>query len=264
MTVLDKIISRKTEEIAELRRRIDPATLRARAAEQPSPRSLMAALKACPHVPVIAEIKRASPSEGVLQECPDVASQARSYEKGGAAALSVLTDATFFGGSIEDLTAARNATSLPVLRKDFTLDPIQLYESRIAGADAILLIAAALDPSQLSELFAEAVNLGLTPVVEVHNEQELAPVLDLNPPIVGINNRNLATLEVSLDTCVRVRRLIPPGIFVLGESGIKRPEDVDRLLDAGIDAFLVGTTLMRASDPAAMLATLCKKETING
>jgi len=169
----------------------------------------------------------------------------------------VLTDGPFFGGSLEDLRQARDATSLPILRKDFILDPIQICEARVAGADAVLLIAAALPPKHLSSLFETAMSLGMTPVVEVHNEAELAGVLELNPPIIGINNRNLSTLQVDLETFVKLRPLIPQGILAVAESGISGPEDIAMLRAAGASAFLIGTTLMRSQDPGAALRRIC-------
>jgi len=169
----------------------------------------------------------------------------------------VLTDSLFFGGSLEDLRMVRDATSLSILRKDFILDPIQICEARVAGADAVLLIAAALPPKQLKSLFETAVSLGLTPVVEAHNETELARALELNPRIIGINNRNLSTLQVDPETFVRLRPLVPQGVLVLAESGISGPEDIAMLRKAGADAFLIGTTLMRSHDPGATLRRLC-------
>ncbi len=174
------------------------------------------------------------------------------------AGLSVLTDGPFFQGKLEDLREARAHVALPVLRKDFIIDSIQLYQSRAAGADAILLIAAALSPTHLQELYLETVALGMTPIVEVHEESELSVVMALDPMIVGINNRNLRTMDVSLETCVRLRPLIPEGTLVLAESGIKGPDDVASLLDAGVDAFLVGTTLMKSGDPERTLSRLCR------
>jgi indole-3-glycerol phosphate synthase len=218
---------------------------------------MVAALRSCQHIPIIAEIKRASPSAGSLKTEVNVAELAQLYARGGASALSVLTDGPYFGGSLEDLKEARSEVSLPILRKDFIIDPIQIYESRIAGADAVLLIAAALSGPELEALFVEARDFRMTPLVEVHGEEELEPVLALNPHIVGVNNRDLSTLEVSLETCVRIRPLIPPDVLVVGESGIQGPEDVKRLRNAGLDAFLIGTTLMRAKDPQAELSRMC-------
>ena len=180
----------------------------------------------------------------------DAAAQARAYAAGGAAACSVLTDGPFFGGSLADLARVRGAVQVPLLRKDFILHPAQIYQARLAGADALLLIAAALEPEQLAALYAEALALGLTPLIEVHAAQELPPVL------VGVNNRDLKTLAVDLGTCLRLRPLIPASTLVVAESGIRGPQDVARLQAGGLDAFLVGTLLMRASDPQAAVAAL--------
>lgn len=259
MSILKSIITSKLKEVHGLKNEIDPSFWREEAVKAPPCRGFLGSLVGCCHVPVIAEIKRMSPSEGVLREVEDVTSLARRYEDAGASALSVLTDGPFFRGSLADLREARAAVALPILRKDFILDAVQVYESRIAGADAVLLIAAALRPFQLKALFMLTLSLGMTPVVEVHDRSELPVVLELNPPVIGINNRNLATMEVSLDTCINLRPLIPPGILVLGESGIKSPGDVSKLQDAGIDAFLVGTTLMRSDDAGRALSELCRK-----
>jgi len=260
MSILKSIITSKLKEVHRLKTEIDPSFWREEAVKASSCRGFLGSLVGCCHVPVIAEIKRMSPSEGVLREVEDVTSLARRYEEAGASALSVLTDGPFFSGSLSDLKEARAAVALPILRKDFILDAVQVYESRIAGADAVLLIAAALRPFQLKALFMLTLSLGMTPVVEVHDRSELPAVLELNPPVIGINNRNLATMEVSLETCISLRPLVPPGIMVLGESGIKSPDDVSRLQDAGIDAFLVGTTLMRSDDAGRTLSELCRRD----
>ncbi len=257
MTVLDEIIAAKTAEIDRIRAETDLAVLKDEASQAPRCRDLIGALRNCGRVPIIAEIKRASPSAGKLREVDDVAALAVAYEQAGAAALSVLTDGPFFNGDLDDLRQARSAVDLPILRKDFILDPIQLYESRKAGADAVLLIAAALSPQQLRRLFVEARSLGMTAVIEVHDWNELQTALNVRPPVVGINNRDLTTMEVDLQTCVQLAALIPPETIVLAESGIKEPEDVSMLLEAGAHAFLVGTALMRAPDPAIALDRLC-------
>ena len=257
MMILERILKQKRLEVDRLKERHDIDSLRSRAMESPPARDMIGALKRCPHVPIVAEIKRASPSEGSLKEDVNVGLLARSYQEGGASAISVLTDKTFFNGSLQDLEDVRGAVDLPVLRKDFVLDRAQLYESRIACADAVLLIAAALAPTQLKDLYLEALDIGITPLVEIHKEEELPPVLELNPPIIGINNRDLTTLKVSLETAINLRPRIPPGVICLGESGIEGPDDLGRLLDAGLDAFLIGTTLMRSPDPKTLLRTLC-------
>ncbi len=258
MTILEEIIIHKNEEVNLLLAVHNEPGLRDLAEHSDPPRDLVAALRHARRVPIIAEIKKASPSAGKIKEIQDIAKTAQAYHMGGAAALSVLTDKHFFGGDLEDLRRARGAVPLPVMRKDFIIDKIQLYQSRIAGADAVLLIAGALSPMQLRDLYDETRALGMTAIVEVHSEDELDPVLDLQPQIVGINNRNLKTMEVDLETCVRLRKLIPPGPLVVGESGITKREDVTRLRNAGIDAFLVGTSLMKADDPETALSELCR------
>lgn len=254
--VLARIVAAKREEVARLRVSFLLAELKAAAADAAPPRDFLAALRDCPVTPVIAEIKRRSPSAGALAAAVDPADQARAYARGGAAALSVLTDGPFFGGSLEDLRAARAAVALPVLRKDFIIDPAQVYESRAAGADAVLLIAAALSSTQLTELHGLALELGLAALVEVHHERELLAALAPRPRLLGINNRDLTTLSVDLATSLRVRSRIPAGPLVVAESGVESPADVARLKAGGLDAFLVGSSLMRAPDPAAALAAL--------
>jgi len=224
----------------------------------PAGRDLVSALKNYRSAPIIAEIKRASPSAGRLKESVEVRSLALAYKGGGAAALSVLTDGPFFSGSLGDLKEARCAVDLPILRKDFIIDASQLYQSKLAGADAVLLIVAALSPFLLEELFWETLELGLSPLIEVHARKELDRVLTLNPALIGVNNRDLATLAVSLATCLELRGLIPPETLVVAESGIASPQDVARLRAGGIDAFLVGTALMQADDPGTALRRLCQ------
>lgn len=255
-SVLDRILEVKRRDLAQLKAGTDLEALKERAKNADPPRDFLAALSRPQPVPVIAEIKKASPSAGALNTEVSVADQARLYQDGGAAALSVLTDGPFFKGSIEDLTLARQAVDLPVLRKDFIIDPFQVYEARAAGADAILLIVAALKTEKLRELYALAGELGLAALIEIHEASELPFVLNLNPPLIGINNRNLSTLEVSLETALTVRPLIGPGPIVVGESGISGPQDIRRLRAGGLRAFLVGTTLMKALDPAEALREL--------
>ncbi|MEW6530084.1 MAG: indole-3-glycerol phosphate synthase TrpC [Thermodesulfobacteriota bacterium] len=257
MSILAHILDSKMEEIHRLRAETNIVALHERAMSGPACIDLTAALRNCSHVSVIAEIKRSSPSQGALADVHDVGQLAQTYEQAGASAVSVLTDGPFFGGSLGDLRQVRDAVNLPILRKDFILDPIQICEARVAGADAVLLIAAALPSKQLSSLFETTVNLGMTAVVEVHHEAELARVLGLSPRIIGINNRNLSTLQVDLETFVRLRPLVPQDILVLAESGISGPEDIAMLREAGADAFLIGTTLMRSQDPGAALRRLC-------
>jgi indole-3-glycerol phosphate synthase len=205
---------------------------------------------------VIAEVKKASPSKGVLREHFVPADIARSYEAGGAACLSVLTDVQFFQGSTAYLQQARAACSLPVLRKDFIIDPYQVVEARAMGADCILLIAACLDDAQMAELEACALELGLDVLVEVHDAPELERALRLKTPLVGVNNRNLRTFEVSLDTTLELRDRIPVGRLLVTESGILGREDVRRMRAAGVHAFLVGEAFMRAPEPGVALQGL--------
>jgi len=207
-------------------------------------------------VAVIAEIKRRSPSKGDL--APDMVPelQAKAYEAGGATCLSVLTDQEFFGGSAEDLTSARTASGLPVLRKDFTVGPADVCDARLMGADAVLLIAAALSPSLLRELAVLASHLGLDALVEVHDEAEVDVALQAGATLIGVNQRDLLTFEVDTNRAVRVVGCIPAGVVRVAESGIRGPADVRRLADAGYHAVLVGEALVRAGDPAAAVARL--------
>ncbi len=258
--VLARILDSKRQEVAVFKHDNSLADLRAAAEAAPPARPFLGALRECRDVPVIAEIKRRSPSRGELAPGTDVAARARDYQRGGAAALSVLTDGPFFGGSLEDLVAARQAVGLPVLRKDFILDATQVYQARAAGADAVLLIAAALEPGELKDLYQLARGLGMDALLEVHAAHELEPVLALDPPLVGINNRNLKTLAVRLETSLELCRLIPPEVTVVAESGVSEPAQVCLLRQGGLNAFLVGTSLMQAPDPAATLAELVRAE----
>jgi indole-3-glycerol phosphate synthase len=205
---------------------------------------------------IIAEIKKASPSKGLLAADFDPARLACQYEAGGAAALSVLTDEAFFQGSLADLAAARGACGLPVLRKDFTLDADHVLEAAAGGADAILLIAAILHAREIHELADMAAGYGMAAIMEVHNERELGEALDAGAEIVGVNNRDLATFEVTIETSLRLAERIPPGVLMVSESGIGSARDIARLRAAGYQAFLVGEHLMKAPDPAAALRAL--------
>jgi indole-3-glycerol phosphate synthase len=255
MGVLDQILEHKRSEIA----RLDLAALRAQAADAPAPRPFLPPLEAPGRVRLIAEIKRASPSKGLLAPHLDVRQIARLYAANGAAAISVLTDARFFLGSLDYLRELRaSADPLPpLLRKDFILAPAQVYETRAAGADAMLLIAAALDDAALFELHALALALGLTPLVEVHSQAELDRVLPLpGLRVVGINNRDLGTFSVSLDTSAALRPRIPGGLTVVSESGIFTEADVAWLAALGVDAVLVGEALVTAPDIGAKVREL--------
>jgi indole-3-glycerol phosphate synthase len=263
-TILDTILRRKGEEVAARRARVPQAELEARAAAMPPARGFAAALEAraaAGEAAVVAEVKKASPSKGVIRADFDPAAIARSYEAGGAACLSVLTDADFFQGSEASLQQARAACALPVLRKDFTVDPYQVAEARAIGADCILLIVAALDDARLRDLAAQAMALGMDVLAEAHDAAELERALRVpsaagREPLLGVNNRDLRTFEVSLDTSIRLRAMLPPGRRLVAESGIATPADVRRLRDAGIGTFLVGEAFMREADPGAALHRL--------
>ena len=257
--ILDRILARKVEEIAERSARTPLAELVARCSDLADTRGFAAAIESridAGQPAVIAEVKKASPSKGVIRAEFDPAAIARSYESGGAACLSVLTDADFFQGSEVYLGQARAACALPVLRKDFTIDPYQVYEARAIGADCILLIVAALDDERLLELSLLAAELDLDVLVEVHDEDELERALELPAPLIGVNNRNLRSFEVSLETTLRLRARVPAERLLVTESGIATRADVARLRAAGVDSFLVGETFMRASDPGTALREL--------
>jgi len=257
--ILDKIVAVKRDEIAAARSTRDIASLRRDAESLGGQRDFVGSLRAkitAGQAGVIAEIKKASPSKGVLREHFVPSEIAASYARHGAACLSVLTDSQFFQGSAAYLEQARAACTLPVLRKDFIVDAYQLFEARAMGADCILLIAACLDDAQMAELEAQALALGMAVLVEVHDDVELDRALRLATPLVGINNRNLRTFEVSLDTTLRLLKQLPPQRLLVTESGILGRADVQRMRDAGVNAFLVGEAFMRASDPGAALAEL--------
>jgi indole-3-glycerol phosphate synthase len=257
--ILKRILAVKAEEVAAARA-AKPLTEVAAAARDAAPaRDFAGALRAklSAGLPgVIAEIKKASPSKGLLREPFDPAAIARSYERHGAACLSVLTDAQFFQGRLEDLKLARAACGLPVLRKDFMIDAYQVYEARAAGADCILLIAAALSDDSMRELEDQALALGLGVLVEVHDGAELDRALHLKTALVGINNRNLRTFETRLETTLDLLERIPDGRIVVTESGILAPADVARMRERRVGAFLVGEAFMRAPDPGAELDRL--------
>ena len=257
--ILARILERKHEEIAAGARTVPLTEMRRRAADTPPPRSFREALEARTgegRAAVIAEIKRASPSRGVIRRDFDPPRIAAGYEHGGAAALSVLTDRDFFQGAPEHLRAARTATRLPVLRKDFLVDPWQVHETRAMGADCALLIVAALEDAALRDLAELAAELGLDTLVEVHDEAELERALRIPAPVIGVNNRDLHTFETSLATTERLAARIPPDRLTVTESGIATHEDVARLRARGVHAFLVGEAFMSAPDPGARLAAL--------
>jgi indole-3-glycerol phosphate synthase len=257
--ILNQIIATKREEIAAARAAKPLAVVEAEAAAQPAPRDFVGAIRsriAGGQPAVIAEIKKASPSKGVIRPDFQPAEIARSYEQHGAACLSVLTDRQYFQGCPEYLQAARAACTLPVLRKDFMVDAYQVAEARAMGADCILLIAAALGLPEMQALEAQAQACGMAVLVEVHNGEELEAALQLQTPLLGINNRNLRTFEVTLDTTLGLLPRIPPGRIVVTESGILAPEDVALMRANAVHAFLVGEAFMRAASPGAELARL--------
>jgi indole-3-glycerol phosphate synthase len=262
--VLQRILARKREELAARAARVPLRELRARAGEAPPTRGFAAAVQAAVAAgrpAVIAEVKKASPSRGVIRADFDPAAIARSYAAAGATCLSVLTDADFFQGDDAHLRQARAACALPVLRKDFTIDAYQLAEARALGADCILLIVAALDDAALADLCAQALDSGLDVLVEAHDAAELERALRLPAtggrlPLLGVNNRDLRSFEVSLDTTLALREAVPAGRILVTESGIAAPVDVARMRAAGVHAFLVGEAFMREPDPGAALRRL--------
>ena len=257
--ILEKIVAVKRDEISAAKRKRDFASLRRDAEQLGGQRDFAGALRAkiaAGRAAVIAEIKKASPSKGVLRERFVPAEIAESYAEHGAGCLSVLTDEQFFQGRLDYLAQARDASGLPALRKDFMVDAYQIYEARAAGADAILLIVACLDDGLMAELEAQAHELGLAVLVEVHDGRELDRALRLKTPLVGINNRNLRTFEVTLQTTLDLRRQVPAERLLMTESGILGRADVKTMRDAGVHAFLVGEAFMRAPDPGRALAEL--------
>ncbi|MBI5462342.1 MAG: indole-3-glycerol phosphate synthase TrpC [Gammaproteobacteria bacterium] len=257
--ILQKILARKAEEVAARAARVPLSELTAQLAAADAPRGFVAALErriAAGRAGVIAEIKKASPSKGVLREHFDPPAIARSYEQGGAACLSVLTDIDFFQGADEYLQQARAACALPVLRKDFMIDAYQVYEARALGADCILLIVAALSDTQMAELAGLAAQLGMDVLVEVHDAGELVRALRLPCRMIGINNRNLRTFEMRLETTLDLLKQIPADRLVVTESGIHTQADVKLMRDHNVHAFLVGEAFMKAADPGQKLAEL--------
>jgi indole-3-glycerol phosphate synthase len=257
--ILDQILARKAEEVAAAKRERPLPRLREEARAAPPPRDFAGALRAkisAGQSAVIAEIKKASPSKGLLRDNFDPAAIAASYAAHGAACLSVLTDRDFFQGAPEYLAAARNACALPVLRKDFMLDAYQVFEARALGADCILLIVAALNLARMRELESVAQDLGMAVLVEVHDAAELDIALALRTPLIGVNNRDLRSFETRLSTTLELLPRIPPGRIVVTESGIRVRADVDLMRDNGIHAFLVGETFMRAPEPGVELERL--------
>lgn len=258
--MLDEIIAARRLDVATAKREVPRRVLETEPAYAAPRRAFAAALRAQP-VAVIAEIKKASPSKGLIRADFDAAAIARAYASAGAAALSVLTETRYFQGQARDLVAARAAVALPLLRKDFIVDEYQLVEARAWGADAALLIVAALERRELRDLHAAGRALGLELLVEAHTEEEIACALEVGATLIGVNNRDLRTFATSLETAERLRPGIPPSAIAVAESGIATPADLVRLRRAGYAAFLVGESLMRARDPAAALRALLDQST---
>ncbi len=257
--ILEKIVSVKRAEVAAARAAIPFDRMGALAKAAGEPRNFALAMRtaiAAGRAAVIAEIKKASPSKGVIRENFDPAAIARSYETHGATCMSVLTDRQFFQGEPEHLSIARNAVAIPALRKDFIVDEYQIHEARWLGADCILLIVAALQPAELLAFEGIAQSLGMSVLVEVHDEMELDLALKLSTPLIGINNRDLRTFETTLETTLRLQKLVPADRVVVTESGIRSAEDVTMMRGRGVNAFLVGEAFMRAADPGTALESL--------
>ena len=271
MTILDDIVKyKRTEELPQQMREVEPALVRAQASLAAKPKDFVAALKASSRVSLIAEVKKASPSKGVL--CPkfDALKFGRQYANHGAAAISVLTDAKYFQGRLAYLTEIRNSLAETygqkrpaILRKDFIFDPYQVYEARAAGGDALLLIAAVLNDEQLGSLLSLTRKLGMTALIEVHDQAELARVLPLQPRLIGVNNRDLRDFSVDLNTCITLRQHVPAEICFVAESGIRTAADVARLAQEGVDAILVGEALVKAKDIGAKIKELLTYKTVS-
>lgn len=255
MTVLDEIVAGVREDLAVRQEVVSLEQLKEQAQSAPTPRDGIAALRA-EGVTVIAEVKRTSPSKGPLADIPDPAQLASQYEAGGAACISVLTEGRRFGGSLADLAVVRAAVEIPVLRKDFIVTSYQLWEARAYGADLALLIVAALDDQALVSLIERAGSMGLTALVEVHDEYELDRALSAGARLVGVNARNLKTLEVDREVFARVAKLVPPEITLVAESGIRGPRDLVAYANAGADAVLVGEAVVTGGDPRAAVHDL--------
>ncbi len=253
--MIDQVVAMVRRELEMRRARFPLTAIERSLAGKPAPRNFAAAIRG-EGIKLIAEIKRASPSKGMLSAIPNPADLARAYARGGASAISVLTEPNFFRGTLKDLVTVGAVVSLPLLRKDFILDPYQVYEARAWGADAVLLIVALLRPTELKELLKLTYSLGMTPLVEVHSREELERALELEVQVVGINNRNLRDFSVNLETTLTLCPLIPRTVTVVSESGIRSREEVQRLEEAGVDAVLVGERLVTSPDPAATIAEL--------
>ncbi|MBD3343533.1 MAG: indole-3-glycerol phosphate synthase TrpC [Chitinivibrionales bacterium] len=249
--MLEKIIETKKDEVRRLQKQHDSFTGRTAHC-----RSLLGSLNNCNHVGIIAEVKKASPSRGVIKKDFEPVSIAKTYEKGNAAAISVLTDEQYFQGSLDYLVAIRNSVALPVLRKDFIIDPIQVKQTAAHNADAMLLIAAALSDTQLEELHSAALEFNIEPLIEIHAIDELDRVMKAEPSLIGINNRDLTTFSVDINTSVTIMKYIPSKVTVISESGIFTQEHAQRVYNAGVKGILVGESLMRADNPVQLLDEL--------
>ena len=254
--ILDQIVARKKLEVAACRDRVPTAALEGRLSVAPAVRDFFAALAAPGPIKLISEFKRKSPSAGEIRPGAAIEEVVRGYAAAGASCLSILTDGPGFGGSLVDLETARIAVPLPVLRKEFVVDRYQVIEARAHGADAVLLIAECLDDCRLRSLYREILDLGMTPLVELHDPENLPRVLDLGATLVGINNRDLKSMTTDLDTVLRLREQVPDEVLLVAESGIKTRADVARLEAAGIAAMLVGESLLKQPDPGQAAATL--------
>ena len=259
LSVLDRIISRKQKEVAESKATRPLSSIRQKFRNSDQPRDFFAAVSEPSEIQLIAEFKRRSPSAGEIRPGAEPADIVRGYEKSGAAALSVLTDGEDFGGCIDDLILARKASSLPILRKEFIIDSYQVNESRLYGADAVLLIAECLDDCLLKSLYREVIDLGMTPLVELHSEENLSRVLDLGATLIGINNRDLVTMKTDIGHVLKLQEKVPSECVLVAESGIRTRADVEQLEAAGVQAILVGESLLTSSDPSHAAAALLGK-----
>jgi indole-3-glycerol phosphate synthase len=259
LSVLDRIISRKQKEVAESKATRPLSSIRQKFRNFDQPRDFFAAVSEPSEIQLIAEFKRRSPSAGEIRPGAEPADIVRGYEKSGAAALSVLTDGEDFGGCIEDLMLAKKASSLPVLRKEFIIDSYQVNESRLYGADAVLLIAECLDDCLLKSLYREVIDLGMTPLVELHSEENLSRVLDLGATLIGINNRDLVTMKTDIGHVLKLQEKVPSECVLVAESGIRTRADIEQLEAAGVQAILVGESLLTSSDPSGAAAALLGK-----
>jgi indole-3-glycerol phosphate synthase len=258
LSILAKIVDTKKLEVADAKSSVSLAELEARIEQRDKPRGFARALRRGEDDPIriIAEFKRASPSAGTIRADAEPRTITGEYERAGAAAISILTDEQFFDGKLSFLTEAHEAVSIPLLRKDFLIDPYQVFEARAAGADAVLLIVAALDDALLAELFEATMRLGMDALVEIHNEDEGARALSLGAEVIGVNHRDLTTFEMHMDLTHRLATVVPAGTVLVGESGVKTSADVRQLAADGAHAVLIGETLMRAESPGEALAEL--------